>query len=61
MHDVKTYVDFVIEIGNRIGKRNYAVLVSTPNQIIYAKQLECLKGLLHDLAVFTTMDEAAKW
>jgi len=61
LQDVKAYVDYVIEIGNRIGRRNTAILVSTPNQKIYAHELSQLKGLLHDLKIFTHMEPAVKW
>jgi hypothetical protein len=44
IHDVKAYVDFVIENGYTNAKRNTAILVATPNQNVYARELALWKG-----------------
>lgn len=62
LDDVDVYVDYVAEIGKWIGNRKTAVLVTTPNQTIYARQFVRLKDKLpQDLQIFTKMDDAVKF
>ncbi|MBN1462885.1 MAG: hypothetical protein JXQ69_04160 [Paludibacteraceae bacterium] len=61
IHDVKAYVDFVIENGYTNAKRNTAILVATPNQNVYARELALLEGMLQNLSIFTDIDNAVKF